>query len=461
MSSRPRSRPAPGLVPAAVFLGSALVVVAVLSITLQTDPFTAVGRAWESLFPPPAITDQGQEIRSLYEIVFIIAAIIFFIVEGLIVWTVIRYRRQPGDDELPPQTHGNNLAETIWTVVPTLIVAFVFFISWQTLNSIERVSSPRADLEIRVTGAQFSWTFDYLDQNGESQFQQTVAAGETPDIGGLVLPAERSIKFYLTSNDVIHSFYIPAFLYKRDVNPEPPEEGEVARGATPDGSPGASPGGSPGASPEGSPGASPGGSPGASPEGSPGASPEGSPGASPRGNIVASPPPPETQPSPGASPAARQENIFEVKVDEQWVGRRFSGQCAELCGIGHRAMVFDVHVLSGDDFEAWLAEASRPEPSPSGAPPAVTAQLAAQNIEFDPVSLGVRAGQPFGIEFTNADSGVPHDVDIRDAAGNTLQDQEPITDGTTTYIYEPLEAGTYTYICSIHPQTMIGDLQVQ
>ena len=429
MSSRPRSRAAPGLVPAAVFLGSALVVVAILSISLQTDPFTAIGRAWESLFPPPAITDQGQEIRSLYEIVFIIAAIIFFIVEGLIVWTVIRYRRQPGDDELPPQTHGNNLAETIWTVVPTLIVAFVFFISWQTLNSIERVSNPRANLEIRVTGAQFSWTFDYLDANGESQFQQTVATGETPDVGGLVLPAERSVKFYLTSNDVIHAFYIPAFLYKRDVNPEPPEDGEVRRGDAP--------------------------------EGSPGASPEGSPGASPRGNIVASPPPPETQPSPGASPGARQENIFEVKVDEQWAGQRFSGQCAELCGIGHRAMVFDVHVLSGADFDAWLTEASRPEPSPSGPPPAITTELIAQNIQFDPVSLGVRAGQPFGIEFTNADSGVPHDVDIQDAAGSPLQDQEPITDGTTTYIYQPLEAGTYTYICSIHPQQMTGDLQVQ
>ena len=142
MSSRPRSRIAPGLVPAAILIGSAVVLVAILSISLGTDPITAIRRSWESLFPPPAITDQGQEIRSLYEIVFIIAAAIFFVVEGLIVWTVIRYRRQPGDDELPPQTHGNNLAETLGTVVPTLIVGFLFVISWQTLNSIERVSDP-------------------------------------------------------------------------------------------------------------------------------------------------------------------------------------------------------------------------------------------------------------------------------------------------------------------------------
>ena len=74
-------------------------------------------------------------------IVFVIAAAIFFVVEGLIVWTVIRYRRKPGDDELPPQTHGHNLAEVIWTVVPTIIVIFLFFISWQTLNTVEARSN--------------------------------------------------------------------------------------------------------------------------------------------------------------------------------------------------------------------------------------------------------------------------------------------------------------------------------
>ena len=49
---------------------------------------------------------------------------------------------QPGDDDLPPQTHGNNLAEVVWTVVPTIIVLFLFVISWQTLNTVEAVSRP-------------------------------------------------------------------------------------------------------------------------------------------------------------------------------------------------------------------------------------------------------------------------------------------------------------------------------
>ena len=65
------------------------------------------GGSSTSLYPPEAVTAQGAQIRELYTIVFLIAVVIFFVVEGLIVWTVIRYRRKPGDDVLPPQTHGN------------------------------------------------------------------------------------------------------------------------------------------------------------------------------------------------------------------------------------------------------------------------------------------------------------------------------------------------------------------
>ena len=87
-------------------------------------------------FRPIRPHGRARDLRPLH-IVFVIAAAIFFVVEGLIVWSVIRYRRRPGDNELPPQTHGNNLAEIVWTVIPTVIVVFLFFISWQTLNRVE------------------------------------------------------------------------------------------------------------------------------------------------------------------------------------------------------------------------------------------------------------------------------------------------------------------------------------
>ena len=86
---------------------------------------------------------------------------IFFVVEGLIIWTVIRYRRKPGDDTLPPQTHGNAIAELVWTVVPTLIVIFMFVISWQTLNAVDK-SSADAQTQVRAVAGQFQWQFDYL-----------------------------------------------------------------------------------------------------------------------------------------------------------------------------------------------------------------------------------------------------------------------------------------------------------
>ena len=93
--------------------------------------------------------DQGAEIRNLYTVVFLIAVAIFLVVEGLIIWTVIRYRRKPGDDTLPPQTHGNNIAEFVWTIVPTIIVIFMFVVSWQTLNEVDTSSADAADQDPR------------------------------------------------------------------------------------------------------------------------------------------------------------------------------------------------------------------------------------------------------------------------------------------------------------------------
>ena len=80
----------------------------------------------ETLYPPLAATAQASEIRGLYDIVFAFALAIFVIVEALILWSVFRYRRRKGDDTLPAQTHGNNLVEIIWTLVPTAIVLFLF-----------------------------------------------------------------------------------------------------------------------------------------------------------------------------------------------------------------------------------------------------------------------------------------------------------------------------------------------
>jgi cytochrome c oxidase subunit 2 len=70
------------------------------------------------------VTEQGRDVRNLYNILFVAAAVVFVLVEGAIVFAVVRYRRR--GDMLPPQFHGNNLLEVVWTVVPLLIVAALF-----------------------------------------------------------------------------------------------------------------------------------------------------------------------------------------------------------------------------------------------------------------------------------------------------------------------------------------------
>ena len=218
MSSSPRSS-ASQTAAFALAVGAALVGLTLLLVALGVDVLEEGGNFVNGLFPPIAVTSQGAEIRDLYTIVFLIAVAIFIVVEGLIIWSVIRYRRKPGDDTLPPQTHGNNIAELVWTVVPTLIVIFMFVISWQTLNNVDR-SSADAQTKIRAVAGQFQWQFEYLDTDGTTvlytELLPLVSQG-----GGMVVPAGRTVQLqlFVPPNDVIHAFYVPQFLFKRDVVP--------------------------------------------------------------------------------------------------------------------------------------------------------------------------------------------------------------------------------------------------
>jgi cytochrome c oxidase subunit 2 len=385
----------------ALLVGVALVVlVAVAVIITGTNPMTTGQGILSSFFPPRAITDRGESIRSLYDIIFAIAAVIFFVVEGLIIWTVIRYRRKPGDDELPPQTHGNAIAEVVWTVVPTLIVAFMFVISWQTLNTVEAVS-PQPQLKVRAVAAQFLWTFDYMPddyqagQDVEPLYTVTTPEGQTPDEGGFVLPTGRTIHLYLRSPDVIHAFYVPQFLFKRDVVPG-------------------------------------------------------------------------------------RENNFEFTLNESDAGNVFHGQCAELCGVSHNAMHFDVHAMAGTEFDSWLekkiAEAeATPPPSPSGEPPAsgepgqsgppgaAPITIAALNVAFDKAELTAPADTPFKIEFDNQDPSIPHNVAIHQGSPTgpeVFRGEVFPGPAKMTYDVPPLPAGAYGFICSVHPN-MTGTLTVE
>ncbi len=184
-----------------------------------------------SFGPPRPVTSEAREIEWLYYFVLIIAVVIWALVTGLILFAVVRYRRKPTDTELPPQIHGNNVLEIIWTVIPTIIVGVMFAFSFSTLNKVDAVAA--SDIRITAVAAQFQWSFEYRSADGQTVLFEQLAPEMT-------VPAGKTIHLNLRSKDVIHAFYVPQFLFKRDVVPgrdnsfdftvDPGDAGQTFRG---------------------------------------------------------------------------------------------------------------------------------------------------------------------------------------------------------------------------------------
>lgn len=244
----------------------------------------AIGTASAEAGQPRGITDEASDMHGLYLFTLTLGLIVFVLVESALIYCLIKFRKK--DDALPSQIHGSNLVEFIWTSIPVLIVIALFSYSFIVLRDVEHKENP-PDLTVNVTGFQFQWQFTYCQNDlGEgtnapakakdSQYQGpcTTEADEFSIIGTakdeptVVIPVDEPVEFRLTSNDVIHSFYVRDFLYKLDVIPG-------------------------------------------------------------------------------------RDNKFTVTARE--VGT-FTGQCAELCGLNHGLMRFQIEVKTRADFDAWVAE---------------------------------------------------------------------------------------------------------
>jgi heme/copper-type cytochrome/quinol oxidase subunit 2 len=155
-------------------------------------------------------------------------------------------------------------------------------------------------------------------------------------------------------------------------------------------------------------------------------------------------------------------NTFDFTVEEPGTYR---GQCAELCGAGHGAMIFDVHAVDQATYDAWIQEQiekanATPPPAPSGAPQGEVIPLVAQNIAFDTQTLSAKAGEPFTIDFKNEDASVAHNVEIKDPNGPGFNGQIITGVAEIQYPVPPLAAGEYQFLCTVHPN-MTGTLTVQ
>lgn len=164
--------------------------------------------------PARGVTNQAPRILSLWQGAWIAAFSVGAVVWGLILWSVVAYRRRRSENGLPAQTRYNVPIEVLYTVVPLIMVAVFFFFTARDEDRIMRTSA-NPDHQITVTGIQWSWQFTYTSDAGPN----ATVTGTPAKPPTLVLPQGQSVKFSLESNDVIHSFWVPAFLFKMDVIP--------------------------------------------------------------------------------------------------------------------------------------------------------------------------------------------------------------------------------------------------
>ena len=158
--------------------------------------------------PTPA-TAEGREVASLYMLFLGAAAVVAAIVVGSTSWAIFRYRRRT--DALPHQTYGNTRLEAVWTLLPALTVVVLFVAGFLVLVRLEsRAATPGAEVE--VTAFRWGWSFTYPAAD------VTVSGIGLPG-PEIVLPVDEPVRVRLTGADVIHSFYVPEFLFKRDANP--------------------------------------------------------------------------------------------------------------------------------------------------------------------------------------------------------------------------------------------------
>jgi cytochrome c oxidase subunit II len=217
------------------------------------------------LAQPEAASDRAEPMFDFWIGSWIAAFAVGILVWGLIVWCVVRYRRR-SDDEIPTQTQYHLPIEVLYTIAPLIIVAVFFFHSVQTQDKVMSCE-PNPDHEITVVGQKWAWTFNYIDEPAVGG--QTVYDVGTPDqFAELWLPVDESITFNLHSPDVIHSFWVPEFLYKEDVVPG-------------------------------------------------------------------------------------RDNCFSLTPTREG---SFEGRCAELCGTYHSRMLFDVRIVSPEEYEQHLED---------------------------------------------------------------------------------------------------------
>ncbi|MCP5169495.1 MAG: cytochrome c oxidase subunit II [Hahellaceae bacterium] len=175
----------------------------------------------------PGVTDVSQSVYSLHMTIFWICVVIALVVFGVMFWSIIYHRKSKGAQ--PHPFHESTLVEIAWTIIPLLILVVMAIPATATL--VKMYDTSDADVDIKITGYQWKWRYEYLNQNvsffsnlstPDDQIQGKAVKGEHYLLEvdePLVVPVGKKIRFLLTANDVIHSWWVPALAVKKDAIP--------------------------------------------------------------------------------------------------------------------------------------------------------------------------------------------------------------------------------------------------
>jgi cytochrome c oxidase subunit 2 len=216
--------PAAGRRPGRVRRWAPAAALAVAAATLMTGcQSTALTR----LGMPVPVTKQGQVTLTLWQGSWIAALAVGVIVWGLIIWAVIFYRKR--SDRVPHQVRYNLPIEFLYTVVPFIMVGVLFYFTARDENYIDKLS-PHPDVIVNVIGFRWSWQFEYPQYKVPKS-----EVGDVSEVGEMwpgrlplmEIPTGETVRFNLTSTDVIHAFWVNPFEFKRDVLPDHPNHFQV------------------------------------------------------------------------------------------------------------------------------------------------------------------------------------------------------------------------------------------
>lgn len=180
----------------------------------------AMGVVFTPLLFPPQASAEAKQVDELFKILLIIGGAIFLLVQGLLLYSVIRFRAEPGDMSDGPPIHGNTTLELVWTAIPSVIVLVLVVLSYQVWVDIraERTGENLVNgqvVPVSSTGQRFAWAFSY----------QTPVTNPADDSGVtlrsniLYTYVGQRMRIKMDAVDVIHAFWIPAMRVKQDLMP--------------------------------------------------------------------------------------------------------------------------------------------------------------------------------------------------------------------------------------------------